>query len=55
MNYITTKKFSELAGVSIGTIRYWLFTNKISYIKTSGGHRYYCIDDVNCFLNEKIK
>lgn len=52
---ITTKEFSKLANVSVGTINYWARTKKINCIEFTNGYRYYNENDVNLFLKLKNK
>jgi excisionase family DNA binding protein len=52
---ITPKKAAEILGVLPNTIRNWERDNKISAIKTLGGHRRYHLDEIKKLLENNNK
>ena len=51
--YITTRKACKALGVCEETLRRWSSTNSIDYIRTPGGQRRYCIDDLKGLADVK--
>ncbi len=50
---LTTKEFSRIAKVSVGTINYWAKTNKIKYIEKNNKYRLFNENEVYEFLNKR--
>lgn len=53
MKFISPKKAAELLSVTTNSLRTWEIENKITSIKTIGGHRRYALEDILKLLDKK--
>lgn len=52
-DFISTRKASEILGVSLRTVQLWVENGTLDAWKTSGGHRRILLDSVNRVIDER--